>query len=288
MTLIMGVLNVTPDSFSDGGLYLNEDAAIAHGRRLAQLGANIVDVGGESTRPGSERVDSADEQQRILSVVRALAQDGVTVSVDTLHADTARAAIAAGASIINDVSGGTHDPDMFDAVADAVTDRGEPVRYVLGHWRGIPDLAHSRATYRDVVAEVRDELAAQVERARVAGVPAEQLVLDPGLGFDKTAEQGWQLIANLSELAALGLPVMIGVSRKRMLAELLAELFAELEVGEPADLTPKTPDVSTLDHATAVVSALSAGPELWAVRVHDVWSTRVALQVRHKLQEARR
>lgn len=284
----MGVLNVTPDSFSDGGLYLNEDDAIAHGRRLVQLGADVVDVGGESTRPGSERIDSGDEQGRILSVVRALTEGGVTVSVDTLHADTARAAIGAGASIINDVSGGTHDPDMFDAVAGARTAAGESVRYVLGHWRGIPDFAHSRATYRDVVAEVRDELAAQVQRARVAGVTADQLVLDPGLGFDKTAAQGWQLIANLSELAALGLPVMIGVSRKRMLAELLAELCDEREVGEFAETTPNTPDVSTLDHATGVVSALAAGPELWAVRVHDVWSTRVALQVRHKLQEARR
>ena len=273
----MGVLNVTPDSFSDGGLYLNEADAIAHGRHLVQLGANIVDVGGESTRPGSGRVDPADEQQRILTVVRALVDTGTAVSVDTLHADTARAAIAAGASIVNDVSGGTHDPAIFDTVAGAVTAAGDPVRYVLGHWRGIPDFSHSRASYSDVVGEVRDELAAQVERARAAGVTDAQLVLDPGLGFDKTAEQGWQLIANLDEFTALGLPVMIGVSRKRMLAELRDELRDE-----------HGDDLASVDLATAVVSALAAGPHLWAVRVHDVWSTRVALQVRENLQEATR
>lgn len=294
MTLIMGVLNVTPDSFSDGGLYLNDADAIAHGLRLVQRGAHIVDVGGESTRPGSERVDPSVEQHRILDVVRELVEAKITVSVDTLRADTARRAIDAGASIINDVSGGTHDPAIFDAVAGAVTAVGEPVRFVLGHWRGIPDFAHSRATYRDVVTEVRDELAAQADRARTAGVTDAQLILDPGLGFDKTAEQGWQLLANLEELTTLGLPVMIGVSRKRMLAELRDELNAQVQVDAHAETSQEpsegfgAADLATLDLATAVVSALAEGSKLWAVRVHDVWSTRVALQVRHNLEESRR
>lgn len=273
MTLIMGVLNVTPDSFSDGGEHFEPAAAVARGFELVAQGADIVDVGGESTRPGSERIDSAIEQARIMPVIEALAQAGVTVSVDTLHADTAALAISAGAAIINDVSGATHDPAMLQALAGARTASGEPVKVVLGHWRGTPDPKHSRSTYGDVVAEVRADLAEQVKRALAAGLSNEQIVLDPGLGFDKTAEQGWQLFARISEIESLGYPVMIGISRKRMLGDLLSTLV-------------DTHELTERDLPTAVVSAFAAQAGLWAVRVHDVHATRVALQVHHALQEA--
>lgn len=273
MTLIMGVLNVTPDSFSDGGVHFDQSVAISRGLELVALGADIVDIGGESTRPGSERLDSSVEQARIMPIVEALVAAGVTVSVDTLHADTARLAIDAGAAIINDVSGATHDPDMFEAVAGARTANGQPVKFVLGHWRGTPDPDHARSTYADVVAEVRADLETQVDAALAAGLSPEQMVLDPGLGFDKTAEQGWQLLARISEIQSLGYPVMIGISRKRMLGELLNA------VGGDHDVTDR-------DLPTAVTSAFAAQAGLWSVRVHEVHSTRVALQVYTALQEA--
>lgn len=289
MTLIMGVLNVTPDSFSDGGAYLDAERAIAHGLDMVKQGADIVDVGGESTRPGAERVDPSVEQQRVLTVVRALVTAGVTVSVDTLHAETARAAIEAGASIINDVSGATFDPNIFSAVAGATTQAGTPVRYVLGHWRGIPDPQHLRSTYGDVVWEVRAELAQQIAAARAAGVTDAQLIIDPGLGFDKTAKQGWQLLARLGELKDLGLPVMVGVSRKRMLGELLTDLDTERAVTAETQLGQNSNTEHTVeerDFPTAVTSALVAQTGVWAIRVHDVRSTRIALQVQRAWQEA--
>lgn len=273
MTLIMGVLNVTPDSFSDGGEHSELDAAVARGHALVAQGAHIIDVGGESTRPGSERIDSSLEQSRILPVVEALAQAGITVSVDTLHADTGRLAIEAGARIINDVSGGTHDPKLLEVVAQARTSTGQQPTLILGHWRGTPDPNHARSTYENVVAEVRADLAVQANAALAAGVSHEQLVLDPGLGFDKTADQGWRLLAHVSEIESLGYPVMIGISRKRMLGDLLGELAGEH-------------DVLDRDLPTAVTSAFAAQSGLWAVRVHDVHSTRVALQVYTALQEA--
>lgn len=276
MTLIMGVLNVTPDSFSDGGEFLDPSRALEHARAMVQAGADIIDVGGESTRPGSERVDPKVEQARILPVVEELAAEGLTLSVDTLHAETAEAAIVAGASIVNDVSGGSFDPNMFGVIAGAHTSTGEPIRYVLGHWRGIPDPGHGRSQYDDVVRDVVGELSSQVRLAREAGIRDEQLILDPGIGFDKTAAQGWQLLANLDELAALGYPVMIGVSRKRMLGE--------LDVART--------DLATGSHErdlpTAVVSALMAERAIWAVRVHNVAATHVAFQVQQALREAKR
>lgn len=273
----MGVLNVTPDSFSDGGSFLSPDSAVRHAREMRLQGADIIDVGGESTRPGSERLDPEVEQERILSVVRALAAEGMTVSVDTLHASTAAAAIDAGAGIINDVSGGTFDPAILEAVARANAARAAGdtlVTYIAGHWRGTPDPEHRRSDYDDVVTEVRDELAAQIAAANAAGIANEQLVVDPGLGFDKTAEQGWQLLARLDEFNTLGVPVMIGVSRKRMLKELLEATNAEASV-------------SDRDLPTAIVSAFAAQAGAWAVRVHDVASTRVALQVQRALEEAK-
>lgn len=259
-TRIMGVLNVTPDSFSDGGAYAELETAVARGRELAGQGAHIVDVGGESTRPGAERVSAEEEQRRVLPVVEALAAEGIRVSIDTVRAETARLAVAAGASIVNDVSGGTADPQMLRVAAECGSE------LVLMHWRGIPDPSHSRSRYVDVVAEVHDELAALADAAIAAGVAPERIILDPGLGFDKTAAQGWQLLAGIGRLADLGHPLLIGASRKRMLAETLTAAGAR-------------DGIVDRDLATAVVSALSARAGAWGVRVHDVPATVAALAV---------
>jgi dihydropteroate synthase/dihydroneopterin aldolase len=253
----MGVLNVTPDSFSDGGEHFRADAAIAHGLELAARGAHIVDVGGESTRPGARPVTGEEERRRVIPVIEALAAEGVEVSIDTMRADTALAAVAAGACVVNDVSGGRHDPAIRRVAAET------GALYIAMHWRGIPDPGHERSRYGDVVAEVRDELARLADDALAAGVAPERLVLDPGLGFDKTAEQGWRLLAELPRLTALGFPVLVGVSRKRMLAETL---------GPDATMADR-------DTATAVVSALAAGAGAWGVRVHEVAPTVQALAV---------
>lgn len=260
--LVMGVLNVTPDSFSDGGEFLQFDAAIARGLQLAAEGADIVDVGGESTRPGAQPVPSDEEARRVLPVIRALVASGVAVSIDTIHADTARAAVAAGATVINDVSGGLHDPEMRAVAAESAA------TYIAMHWRGVPDPRHRRSEYADVVAEVREDLGRLADAALAAGVAPERIVLDPGLGFDKTAEQGWQLLAGIPRLAELGYPVLVGASRKRMIAETLSPLVAHGEV-----------TTQDRDLATAVVSALSAGVHAWGVRVHAVAPTVRALTV---------
>lgn len=260
-TLVMGVLNVTPDSFSDGGDYFEPDAAIAQGLRLAAAGADIVDVGGESTRPGAEPVTGEEELRRVLPVVRALAEAGITVSIDTLHAETAQAAVSAGARYINDVSGGTFDPAMYAAAAWASAEHG--AGFVVGHWRGIPDRAESRSHYADVVTEVRDALAEQARAAVAVGVDPAHIVLDPGLGFDKTAAQSWRLLAELDALTALGYPVLVGASRKRMIAESLG--------------APTMPEERDL--ASAVASAFAAEAGAWGVRVHDVAATKQALAV---------
>ncbi|PRI12610.1 dihydroneopterin aldolase [Leucobacter massiliensis] len=275
----MGVLNVTPDSFSDGGRYERLEEAVARGAELAAQGAHVIDVGGESTRPGAEPVPVDEEQRRVLGVIEALTAQGIDVSVDTIHAATAEAAVAAGARYINDVSGGTHDPAMLGVAAAAARERG--VRFIAGHWRGVPDPAHGRSDYADVVAEVREELAQRARAALAAGIDRSRLVLDPGLGFDKTGAQCWELLARLDELTGLGYPVLIGASRKRMIADALDGLPAASRATAPgASGHPR-------DLATSVTSALAAGAGAWGVRVHDVAGTVQALAIGRAFQSAR-
>ncbi|ORV46530.1 dihydropteroate synthase [Mycolicibacter engbaekii] len=259
---IVGVVNVTADSFSDGGRYLNLDRAVEHGLELAGQGAAIIDVGGESTRPGAVRVDPRAEAQRVVPVVKQLAAHGITVSIDTMNAAVAEAALDAGATIVNDVSGGAADPDMAPLVA------ASGARWVLMHWRPVdPENPHRVPCYRDVAAEVREDLLAAVAAAVAAGVDPARLIIDPGLGFAKTAQHNWALLHRLPQLVELGLPVLIGASRKRFLGTLLS--------GE--DGTPRPPDER--ETATAVVSALSALHGAWGVRVHDVRASADALRV---------
>lgn len=263
-TLVMGVLNVTPDSFSDGGRWHDRDAAIAHGLALAAEGADLVDVGGESTRPGSDRVDADVELGRVLPVVSALATRGVRVSVDTTRAAVAAACVGAGAQWVNDVSGGLADPDMLPTVASL------GVGYVAMHWRAhaarMQDLAH----YDDVVADVAAELAGRRDAALAAGIARDRLVLDPGIGFAKTAEHNWQLLRGLDALEALGQPLLVGVSRKRFLGELLADAEG-----------PREP--AGRDDATLAVTALLARRGVWGVRTHSVRAQRDAIAVAARL-----
>lgn len=259
---VMGVLNVTDDSFSDGGRYLDPDKAVAHGLALVADGADIVDVGGESTRPGATRIDPHVETARVIPVVKALAAQGITVSIDTMHADVARAALCGGARIVNDVSGGRADPAMAPLLAEA------KVPWVLMHWRSVSaERPHAAPHYRDVVGEVRAELLASVDAAVSAGVDPGRLMIDPGLGFAKTGQHNWALLHALPQLVATGIPVLLGASRKRFLGTLLAG----------PDGAPRPPDGR--ETATAVVSALAAVHGAWGVRVHDVRATVDALKV---------
>lgn len=259
---VMGVVNVTDDSFSDGGRYLDPARAVEQALALVADGAAIIDVGGESTRPGAERIDSAVEAARIIPVVKELAARGIRVSIDTMHAAVARAALESGACIVNDVSGGRADPDMAAVVAEA------GVTWVLMHWRSVQaDRPHEVPYYRDVVAEVRGELLAAVDNAVAAGVDHDKVIIDPGLGFAKTAQHNWALLRALPELAAAGVPVLVGASRKRFLGSLLAD----------ADGAPRPPDGR--ETATAVVSALAGLHGAWGVRVHDVRASVDALKV---------
>jgi len=259
---VMGVVNVTDDSFSDGGRYLDPTRAVEHALALAADGANIIDVGGESTRPGAVRIDAAVEIARILPVVKEIAAQGITVSIDTMHAAVARAALENGASIVNDVSGGRADPDMAPLVAEAA------VPWVLMHWRSVQqDQPHEVPGYRDVVAEVLDELLAGVDAAVAAGIDHDKVIIDPGLGFAKTAHHNWALLRALPELVATGIPVLVGASRKRFLGTLLAG----------GDGTPRPPDGR--ETATAVISALAGLHGAWGVRVHDVRASVDALKV---------
>ena len=258
---VLGVLNVTPDSFSDGGRWADLDAAVAHGLAMIADGADVVDVGGESTRPGADRVDAEEEARRVVPVIRALAAEGVPVSVDTTRAVVAMSALEAGARIVNDVSGGLADPDMAKVVAAA----GVP--WILMHWRGHSRDMQALATYGDVVADVRTELLRQADAAMAAGVERDRIVLDPGLGFAKTAEHNWTLLARLDELVATGFPVLVGASRKSFLGRLLAG-----PDGVPAP-------VGDREHATVATSVLAAVMGAWGVRVHEVRPTADALRV---------
>ncbi len=263
-TLIMGIVNVTPDSFSDGGRYADADTAIAHGLWLRAEGANLLDVGGESTRPGAERVAPRVEQERVLPVVRALAEAGAVVSIDTMNASTALAAVEAGARYVNDVSGGLADSDLLAAVATTNAD------LVLGHWRGPSADMYARAEYADVAQEVLRELTDRADAAAAAGIPPSRLVVDPGIGFGKKGAQNWDVLRALPRVVGLGHRVLVGTSRKRFLAEALG-----------TDGTADDPSVteSRRDLATAVTSVLAAQAGAWAVRVHDVVATRDALRV---------
>jgi dihydropteroate synthase len=259
--VLMGVVNVTPDSFSDGGSWFERSAAIAHGRALVTDGADLVDIGGESTRPGAERPTVAEELRRVLPVVEALADEDVVLSIDTMRCEVAARALEAGATVVNDVSGGLADPDMVSLVAE----RRCP--YVAMHWRGHSTRMQSRAVYEDVVKEVCDELAARRDAILAAGVAAERLVLDPGLGFAKHAPHNWSILAHLDALGELGQPVLVGASRKTFLGR----------IGVPEGGDPRPP--SDRDIATAVTSVVCAQGGVWGVRVHDVAGTRDAFAV---------
>ncbi|MFJ3903700.1 dihydropteroate synthase [Streptomyces sp. NPDC090025] len=262
---VMGVVNVTPDSFSDGGRWFDASTAVKHGLDLVAEGADLVDVGGESTRPGASRIDEGEELRRVIPVVRDLAAEGVLVSVDTMRASVAARAVAAGAVLVNDVSGGLADPAMVPAVA------GCGVPFVVMHWRGFSHDMNRRAVYGDVVAEVVGELGARVEAVVAAGIPPERLVVDPGLGFAKHAAHDLALVAGLGALCALGRPVLVAGSRKRFLGHVLAD----------ADGTP--PPAHGRDAATAALSAIVARQGAWGVRVHDVRATADAVRVARAL-----
>jgi dihydropteroate synthase len=259
--VVMGILNVTPDSFSDGGRHDTVAAAVAHGLDMAAAGADFVDVGGESTRPGAGRVSPEEECRRVLPVVAELARLGIPVSIDTTRAAVAAAALAAGAVMVNDVSGGLADPGMASTVADA----GVP--WVLMHRRGDSRDMYAEATYDDVVADVRRELCRRVDAAMAAGVRAERIVVDPGLGFAKHPEHDLALLAGLDRIVELGFPVLVGASRKRFLGAVLAL----------PDGRPRPP--GGRDRATLATTVLAAGAGAWGVRVHDVAGSADAVRV---------
>jgi dihydropteroate synthase len=241
--LVMGILNVTPDSFADGGLHYDTEIAIARGMEMIDEGVDIIDVGGESTRPGADRVSEEEEQARVLPVIRALAESKVAISIDTMRASTARLAVAAGASIVNDVSGGAADPDMFATVADL------GCKYTLMHWRGHSKDMNSLAIYGDVVADVIEEVTIALDKALAAGIKRENIILDPGIGFAKDPEHNWEILNRIEEFVALGYPVLIGHSRKRFLG------------GDSPD---------GREEATVAVTQSLVGKGIWAVRVHGV------------------
>jgi dihydropteroate synthase len=241
--LVMGILNVTPDSFADGGLHYEESLAITHGLEMIDDGVDIIDVGGESTRPGADRISEEEEQARVIPVIRELAKKGVVISVDTMRASTAKLAVEAGATIVNDVSGGAADPDMFSAVAKL------GCKYTLMHWRGHSKDMNEKAVYGDVVSEVIEEISIQLDKALVAGVKRENIILDPGIGFAKNPEHNWEVLNRIDEFVALGYPVLIGHSRKRFLG------------GDHPD---------EREEATVAVTQSLVGKGIWAVRVHGV------------------
>ena len=239
----MGILNVTPDSFADGGLHFDESLAIAHGLKMIEDGVDIIDIGGESTRPGADRVPEEEEQARVIPVIRKLAQQKVVISVDTMRATTAQRAVEAGALIVNDVSGGAADPDMFSTVAAL------GCKYILMHWRGHSKDMNSKAIYNDVVTDVIEEITMQLEKALAAGIKRENIILDPGIGFAKDTEHNWEVLNRIDEFVALGYPVLIGHSRKRFLG------------GDSPD---------EREEATVQVTQSLVNKGIWGVRVHGV------------------
>lgn len=265
--LVMGVVNVTPDSFSDGGMWFEPDAAIEHGLMMLEQGADLLDVGGESTRPGAERPSQDEELKRVLPVVRELSRAGAVVSIDTMRAQVAEQAVTAGAVLVNDVSGGLADPDMLARVAGL----GTP--YVCMHWRGHSTSMQSRAVYDDVVADVIRELSERVDAALAAGIQRGRLAIDPGLGFAKHALHNWELIRRLDDLVvALDLPVLVGASRKAFLGALLADSEG-----------PRPP--TGRDAATAAITVLSVQAGAWAVRVHEAAGSVDAVRVMQAVAE---
>lgn len=267
--LVMGVLNVTPDSFSDGNQYNSVESAVDHAKLLVLAGAQIIDIGGESTRPGAERVSVEEEQARVIPVIKAIAelQLGVQISIDTMNANTAELALANGANIINDVSGGLADDEMFEVAAKS------NAVIVLSHWRGHSDIMNTMAAYQNVAEEVATELQQRVDAAISAGIKREKIVVDPGLGFAKDMKQNWQLVARLDEIEKLGLPILVGASRKRFIAGALDE-------EEPNSVSHERRDV-----ATAVLTALLMQRKLWGVRVHNVLATVDAISIVSALHE---
>ena len=265
---IMGVLNLTPDSFSDGGQFNTFEAAIDQAKLLAISGADIIDVGGESTRPGAERISLEEEQARVIPVIAEIAKLKLAeISIDTMNSDTARKAVAAGATIINDVSGGLADPDMFQVAAET------NATLIISHWRGFSAEMDKLNHYEDIAKDVANELALQVAKAEAAGVSRDKIVVDPGLGFAKDMKQNWELVARLDEIEKLGLPILVGASRKRFIAGALAEDIQSVS-NERRDV------------ATAVLTALLLQRKLWGVRVHNVLATADAINVVAALREA--
>jgi dihydropteroate synthase len=266
---LMGVLNITPDSFSDGGQFLAPEAALKQARILVEQGAEIIDVGGESTRPGAMRVTLTEEQDRVLPIVSQISKElDVLISIDTMNSSTAKLAVEHGANIVNDVSGGLADPEIFGAISAL------NCSYILGHWRGHSDVMDGLVTYSDVAREVVGELAEQVSMAVANGISRERIIVDPGLGFAKDMKQNWDLVARLNELEQLGLPILVGASRKRFLASVLNE-------ADPGSVSNPRRDV-----ATAVLTALLLQRKLWGVRVHNVEATSDAIKVVAALKES--
>ena len=275
-TLVMGIVNVTPDSFSDGGAWLDVDSAVARGYRLIRDGADIIDVGGESTRPGARPLTPDQEWDRIGAVVRALAQTAVPISVDTYHSETARKAVEAGATIINDVTGGAGDPAMFTTVAAL----GCP--YVLQHTRGTPETMNSLAHYQSVPGEVATELRTSIDRAISSGINRANIIVDPGFGFAKDNAQNWDLAAHLEDIEAIGQPLLVGVSRKRFLADIVDAQRAALPEGVPSS-QPDGPEAR--DDATTAFTTYFAGRGVWGVRVHEVAASKAAVLTAQQLRE---
>ena len=262
-TLVMGILNITPDSFADGGKYLSQEDAIKQGRRLIAEGADIIDVGGESTKPGVDRVSEADELERVIPVVTELVKDGAVISVDTMRSEVAKQAISAGASYINDVSGGLADEKMASVIA-----QNPKIQYIAMHWRGHSKEMQKKAVYKDVVKEVKDELDERVSQLLKAGIDPEQIILDPGIGFAKESDHNWEILKNIERFQLLGYPLLIGASRKRFLGELV-----------------NAPEPDKREAATIALTTELARLKVWAVRTHAVKAHQDAISVMERLRK---